>query len=628
VQTFFIFILILTASALYSDKNIDPSYLYQNGIDIDVIVKDLSVKVLRKKDKQLLIDTKGESFYIDKSNKALEISCHIVTQTGGFDVICKVKNTGSKTELMPDLQIPGINFKENRYLYVLNTNTKQYMEKRDLKNSGKNYISVSSFRQTDKRGVVKEKEIPYASDTLSPYSPVIAVVDKDFAVGTSLNYPLLKYIDNSKKDRGKHRVIMNKLYPKMRIYKDGKSWRFVYSFDKEGLLKGTIEAGKTYSFTIPVRFSKPRYWLLTLHPYKEYFLKQYPIQNPLRKDVTPILLVNFSFYGDSVTEKNRRGWAWNLENIDKNGYSYLPLKQVSYGLSTVMKQKGYKRILFVTFSGVYNAYKSPDLYDELPFEFITKLEPNMQKELDASLDIYKKAGQKFGFWWGIAGMMPVDKNGAVIDIDTWQPYSDTPFVLSNTSHLKYAKRELKEAVAQKSDSLYLDAYVRMEENDRLKWLKYMKKYAPKIKFVVEEQVDFMHTVAAIILQPYNSLFENIDYSKSILTQPAVFSHYLNPKSEVQVWLNQNLKPNITPYIKKLVKWGYTPIIQMPSGNIYDHDETNVSKRIIDNSNYFIPVYDLDNSKIAECFDGVDNDKDGLIDWPYDDGCTTASDESE
>ncbi len=610
----------------------DKSYLYQNDIDIDVkIVAKTSVKVTRKKDNKVLLATKNMPLFVDKSNKALEISYRIVPKTGGFDVNYRIKNPTKKSHLMPDFHIPGIGLNAKKTLDILNTNTKHYMEKRELsefKRFGRDYFSVSAFSQIDNSGVRQEKEMHYGADTLSAYSPVISVKTKDFAVGSSLNYPLLKYEDKTKTSRGRYSVLMNKLYPKMRIHKDANSWRFSYSFDKKGLLKGRIGAKKEYRFTIPVRFSKPKYWLLTLHPYKEYFLKHYPIKNKFPKDVKPILLVNFAFYGDSITQKSERGWAWILENVDKKGYSYLPLKQVSRGLSQVMQLNGYERILFATFSGVYDTRKSPKLIWELPFQFITNLEKNMQKELDESLNIFKEAGQKYGFWWGIAGMMPVDKKGEVISFDTWLPHSDIPFILKNSTHKEYAQRQLLAAKDAKADSLSLDAYVRMEENSRIKWLKQMKKTTPKIKFVLEQQVDFMHSDATIILQPENPAFENIDYSKSMLEKPAIFSHYLNPKAEVQVWLKQNITKDKTAYIKRLVEWGYTPIIMLPSSGKFNHDVKNVTKRIVDNSDLFIPVKNLNNSKIASCFDGFDNDKDGKTDWPWDEDCLSASDWGE
>lgn len=624
------FIILFGLSVL---KGNDETYLYQNHKDIDVkIVAKTSVKVTRKKDNKILLATKGKPLFVDKSNGALNISYRIVPQIGGFDVNYRIKNQTKKPHLMPDFHIPGIRLNTKKTLDILNTNTKHYMEERDLnefKTFGRDYFSVSAFSQVNHKGVRLEETMHYGSDTLSPYSPVISAKTKSFAIGSSLNYPLLKYEDNTKTSRGRHNVLMNKLYPKMRIHKDTNSWRFSYSFDKEGLLKGRIGAKKEYRFTIPVRFSKPKYWLLTLHPYKEYFLKHYPINNQASKDVKPILLVNFAFYGDSITQKSERGWAWILENVDKKGYSYLPLKQVSSGLSQVMQKKGYERILFASFSGVYDTHKSPKLIWELPFQFITNLETNMQRELDESLNIFKKAGQKFGFWWGIAGMMPIDKRGEVISFDTWLPDSDTPFILKNPTHKKYALRQLLAAKDAKTDSLSLDAYVRMEENSRIKWLKQMKKTAPKIKFVLEQQVDFMHSDASIIIQPENPAgFKNIDYSKSMLDKPAIFSHYINPDAEVQVWLKHNITKDKTAYIKRLVELGYTPIIMLPSSSKFNHDERNVTKRIVDNTQLFISVKNLNNSKIASCFDGFDNDKDGKTDWPYDEGCLSAGDWGE
>ncbi len=627
------FIIIVGLSIL--DANKDMSYLYQNYIDIKVNILRVddqsSVKVKKVKDKKLLIDTRGEPFFIDKSKGVLDISYNIISKVGGFDINYKVKNSTNKTQLMPDFQVPGILLSADKTLDILNTNTKHYMEKRDLdelRNFSKNYFSVSAFRQIGNDGNIQEEEKYYGGNTLSPYSPVITAKDIEFAVGTSLNYPILKYEDNTKRKRGRQNVLMNKLYPKMRIYKDDKSWTFKYSFDKYGVFVGRIGAKKEYEFTIPVRFSKPKSWLFTMHPYKEYFLKLYETDNNKTKDVSPIMMATFSFYGDSVTEKSKRGWSWALENVDKDGYSYMPLKLVSKGISLTMAKNGYKRIIFGTFSGVYNANISPLLYNELPFQFITNLEPNMEKELNESLAIYKKAGQKFGFWWGIAGMMPIDEKGDVISFDTWQPHSDTPFIYNNPKHRLYALRQLKVAKDVKADSLSLDAYVRMEENSRLAWLQDMKELAPKISFYTEEQVDFMHTKAAILLQPENVAFGDTNYSKNRLTKPAVFSHYLNPNKEVQVWLIHSTTRDKTEYVKRLVSWGYTPIIPMPMKKSFNHDERNVTKRILDNADYFIPVTNLDNSKIVACFDGIDNDGDGKIDWPYDEGCTSSSDDSE
>ncbi len=617
--------------------HLDRDYIYQNqkDISIDISIKDdshRSVKVTRS-DGKILLDSKREDFYIDNSNGALDISYRLLKAPGGFDVLYIVKNSTKRAHLMPDFQIPGVRVFEDKYIEILNTNTKQHMQKRYLStlsnSSDGEYFSVSSIIQEGYDGEVFEEEFYYGADTLSAYSPVIALKGSDFAVGTSLNYPILDYIDSTKTLRGYRNVLMNKLYPKMRVYRDKDGWIFKYIFSKQGALKARIESGKSYSFTIPVRFSSPKYWLLTLYPYKEYFQKLYPKDKKLTKDLRPILLSIFSFYGDNVTDKNPRGWSWALENIDKRGYSYLPLKDVISGLSAVMKKRGYSRILFSAFSGVYDTREDNSLYNELPFQFLTNLPKNMQQELNTSLDILKSNSQEFGFWWGTSSMIPVNKDGDVISKNRWQPDNNTPFIYEDESHKDYAYRELNMANTLGVDSLSLDAYVRMEESGRVRWLDEMKEASPNIEFALEQQVDFMHTKAAIILQPELALFEKSNPKKALLTKPPIFSNYINPDVEIQVWVREfDDKKVAREYIKSLIRWGYTPIVMMPNGSSFDHNQRDLKKRILQQADEFILVDGFENLKVVACFDGVDNDGDGDVDWPYDKGCESASDDTE
>ena len=65
-------------------------------------------------------------------------------------------------------------------------------------------------------------------------------------------------------------------------------------------------------------------------------------------------------------------------------------------------------------------------------------------------------------------------------------------------------------------------------------------------------------------------------------------------------------------MEKLTKMGYTPILVPSSSNIYG-------------ANPFIDLTNMD-STLYECYDGVDNDADGKVDWPYDEGCESPTDE--
>lgn len=68
------------------------------------------------------------------------------------------------------------------------------------------------------------------------------------------------------------------------------------------------------------------------------------------------------------------------------------------------------------------------------------------------------------------------------------------------------------------------------------------------------------------------------------------------------------------YVEKLTKMGYTPILVPSSSNIYG-------------ANPFIDLTNMD-STLYECCDGKDNDDDGKMDWPYDEGCESPTDDEE
>ncbi len=614
--------LFFTTYALAQDQ-IDSQYLYQYQTVLQMkqfkVDKHTTIVVTNLKKNKILINTLGQPLYIDHANKKLQISYKVLQKQGGFDIVYTINNKTRYPQLLPDFQIPGIHLKDTNTLDVLNANTKLYMQHYQVSKS-EPFIAVSALQKVNSTGKKETFECYYAADTLSPYAPVIVAKDKDFAIGSSLNYPLLNY-ENATPHRGKRGVQMGKLYPKMRIYKDLEYWRFHYSFAKKGKLKSHIGSGETFIFTLPVRLSTEKNWIFTLAPYKHFLHQNYTSSRSTKKDVKPILGVNFAFYGDSITPKSPRGWAWALENVDKDGKSFMPLQEISIGLSDIMQQKGYERILFYAFSGVYNTLKSPHLNEELPFQILTNLEVNMQKELSSSLAIFFKRKQQYGFWWGIASMMPIDKYDKVIDNGQWLPYKDIPFDFQNSVHKKYAYRQLHEVKKHHVSSLTLDAYVRMEEKQRIHWLTQMRDYLKEVNFIVEQQIDFMHIYAGIILQPENLLYNRDELTSQMLTQPPLLAHYLNPNQEIQVWLQQKAAGTYEhEYIRKLVTWGYTPIVMMYDSPQFNHNELNVTKRILDNVKEFISVKSLNNKSILPCFDGKDNDGDGKTDWPYDETC--------
>ncbi len=561
------------------------------ALELSVKIDKRSVSVYDKDTNKLLLLAQKSAFVYASDESALDIDREFISKKDGFDVVVTIKNTTLKYQEMVDFYIPGIYLEDKTSLNILSTNTHLYMQKRSIEDIQhlNPYFSVGSLIRKNKSGDLIEDECYYGADTFTPYAPVIVAADKNIAVGTSLMYPFLSYKDDRKDGSGKFHVLKNKFYPKMRIYKDQDSWRYAYIFPKSPPLKSMIAPGKEYVFVIPVRFKKAKKYIQTLAPYKKFLHTLYADQKSLKKDLSPILTINFAFYG-SVTDQNKRGWAWGLEKMDKNKHSYLPLYEVSSALSEIMKQKGYKRVMFVAFSGVYDTRVCEKMNYQLPFEILSNLEYPMQKEIKKSLDIFHKRGQKVELWWGIAGSMPLDKDGKLLAVESWNACDNRPFLPEHKDEKKYALRELNLAKKYNIDTLVLDAYTRMEEKRAFYWLKYMKKSAPKIKFALEMELDIMHTQAAITLQPENELFDDIDLKAAKITKAPILAQYLNPNSEIRVWLqHQAMGKDQKSYVKKLMSMGYTPMVIMPDSPLLDHDQNNVKKRILEHPEVFMDL---------------------------------------
>ena len=570
---FFMF-MIFEAKAVDADKSrfLTTKLYEQNGF---VTLKD-------KENDKVLLKSSKDSFIAPYERDKLDISVEFKSKKGGFDIIYKIKNKTKKAVLMPDLFIPGIKLRVSNSLDILSTNTKLYMQKRDINqiDKSRNYFNVGSMIYKKNDGSFIEEEFYYGADTFSPYAPVIVAKDERFSVGASLIYPFLEYGFKGKKERGEKGVLKNKLYVKMRIYKEKKSYTYAFLFAKDGYLKSFLAPKKSFVFVLSVRFSKAEDYIYTLYPYKLFLSKMYPVKKTTAKTLEPLTVVNFAFYG-SVTKKNKRGWAWSLKKKDEKQEYILPLKEVCAALSEIMKKRGYKRVLFSAFSGVYDHKKAPWLFDELPFQILTNLPENMSEELDESMDIFKKAGQKIAFWWGIAGMTLVDKNANPLSNDIWQPYNERVFNIKNKVERDYALRQLDVAKKIGVSLLILDAYTRMEEKSAYIWLLMMKKYAPKIEFAFEMELDIMHRLGGIVLQPENKLFEDVDLKYNMLEKKALLAEYLNGKSEVFVWLqNRASGKDEREYVKRLISLGYTPIVSYPDSGLLNLNENNVTKRLL------------------------------------------------
>ncbi len=536
----------------------DRDYLYNVNVNVFTKSNGRQSFIATLDGKTLRTNVTGEDrFFVDNSNGALQINYDINHVCGGFDITYNINNPTSQPQLLPDFIFGG--FKQAR-------NNPNYLE---LKRGG---MLASAAGITSLYGQY------YPSSFV--YSPLTLAVTDEFSQGTSIQYPFLSY---------KVETILQ-----MNWATDGSmTHRYVLVYPSaSGPVKGFIPAGTQQTYVISLRFAPSRYWLLTLEPYKKYFLSQYGGVQKTSKDTRPVAGVSEA-YTSYVNATNPRGyvdWYTRGKRLDIDGWADEVTRVIN-----LLNTKGYKRLMLWQTAGLYdsavcaNCNFPPAFMDWLP-----KL-----VETQSELNRIKQAGISLGFWWGRSGQIPVP--------DQWPPSSLVLANYSNTAHHSYLLNQFNLAKQRGADSIGLDTFTAIEPNGRSLWLDEMKSLS-SIEFVHEHGgADIFHTRAANF---YTDNYENGNWDT--IFGPSILSWYLNPNSEVWAYavasnaeLNSLGQSGMQARAQQLAKWGYT---------------------YVDNG-VFTDVKNLDLT-ISECLDRIDNDGDGVIDWPRDNDCQDEFDESE
>ena len=617
----------------------DRGFVYKNLDEITFSEsserKDISVT--RNRDNALLINTNGTGvFHNSPCSSRVKVSHKIALKSGGFDVKYSIRNLSNSKKALPVLKIPGINFGDTDVLKILNPLFKHYLEERDITTEqnylkegggkahadGSNYFAVANAVRTVKINGTNTKyelHFPYGKDDKDGneqfvYSPVIVATNNDVAVGSSLNL-------NSKYKR-------ERLHVKMSIEKE-QNGRWSYRYDLSG---NEIAAKGRLNLTVSVRFADKDKWIFTLYPYKELLNCSLEGEKniPTKKDLRPIQAINFAVHDANHLSDKSRAWSMDLTGQWSKEYTAkLPLRKSLEKVGEELSANGYSRSAIWNFTGLYKNNEKTvygEMPEQLPFQFVSStkgkyqilpkyMEDNMTDILNNGLSEYN--GIEMGYDWGIAGNIPIGKNNKPLPTCVWQPYNIVPFNYFDKSHRKYAQYYLNEA--KKLQGIFvpkfirLDAFIRMDLDGRVKWLKHLQKSLPNTTFALESSIDYMHARSASILQ-LDSTQVWVNGSGKIgskeehtLTQPDLLAHYLNPGAESIVAIEQSLfrhredPEQRSRYLEDLIALGYTPLISFWGFN------------------YIINVENIDTS-VNQCFDGKDNDGDGKVDWPYDENC--------
>lgn len=355
------------------------------------------------------------------------------------------------------------------------------------------------------------------------YSPVTVFGNDDYTVGISMKYPVTSY---------KHQVFM-------RLQSAGtgsftqKRWELMIEANvgnNQTIYEtGHIPPGETRVYEISVRFNyrndQCNPWITTLEPYKKYFIEQY----------------------DQVTYDREGGSVFKFltamsQYLDQNNpYGFNPNNRVdTLGLgptanAMIAKENyGYKRMMLWTPTGMYLNNRQ----NNYPFKFtshwlegdITKFPHSYGHKMEDALDSLAMVAQnnrQLGLWWGRAGQVMTDWDQD--DAEILNPY--------NNLHVNKARVELDLALEARASLIGLDALTnKMLHWDAYTWLDTLRKYAPNVKFVIEQgSADFLHTKGAFY---YGGDSDN--YTPDLLHTPHYLANYLLPHNEIWAVNQKNI----------------------------------------------------------------------------------------
>jgi hypothetical protein len=553
----------------------DRAYLSE----VEVIIQqsaqppgDPTVLVRRQSDGFVLRQTyASERFFIDQSQGALSIAYSIMAQCGGFDVRYTVSNPGSQPQRLPDLRIDGLQQAGAGDIYLLKT---------------KDYGNVQKINNPDGSLGTSFLDQPYPTWL---YSPAVVSHDSNAAFGSALLYPVLQ---------PGYRLTVRPVLQRVVSGDQAGTWAHLYrSFTEDtGVFPegppATLPAGQQREFTVAVRFSAPRYWLLTLFPYKQYFSSLYWSAADFRpRDLRPVFVAGLNYGGPLSLyqldwQSNPRGYR-NDFRIDLEGWQRFVEETIG-----VMQADGYSRVMTWSPSGLYNVHISDFNY---PPQFMGGWLPKLL-ETEDQLSRFGQQGITLGYWWGRSTQIPQPV--------AWNPAALVSAQYSNPSHRAFLTNELTLARSRGGREIGLDYFFEMPLSDRYRWVDDMKAMAPGVNFIHEGAGPDVMSLKT------SQFYQTPHPDGQVMQGPDVLSAYLSPRRpEIWVYFGHTTEPQSlinVQTIQDFVRWGFTPVVSK-------YPNINVSG--------------LDHSQV-QCFDGIDNDGDGLTDWPYDPGCATAAGDSE
>lgn len=344
------------------------------------------------------------------------------------------------------------------------------------------------------------------------YSPVMVLRDDEFAVGLSLQYPVLKYRQSVKMFAAR--------------WPGASNWTAYFS------LQGTIAPGESREYVLSASYALPTEWIHTVQPYRDHFWSLYGNRTSYTQDLRPV-------YASSMTSQsffapdNPRGFYPNVRP------DLLGWKGVVDWFMADTVGKGYKRLMIWNSSGIYQTNFSNNFPPQVMSEW-----SEVQSKTAGEFRRLQSRGVQVCFWWGHSAHVA----------DKWDDDELEPLDTANPAHVKSMMGEWELLVKRGADGAGLDAFEVLPIWEQSPWLAKMRAQKPNAFLIGEAAgIDVLHLEVPFW----------INGSDLPSGSPHLLADYLVPGREIHVQLVGQESIDLDR-IKELVFAGNTVLIHSPT----------------------------------------------------------------
>lgn len=400
----------------------------------------------------------------------------------------------------------------------------------------------------------------------SIYSPVTIVRNDEFAVGVSIQYPIMEY---------KHDVACQLRSPDGRLGEGegGRGWEVAHRLSNTSrepdklYYSCMVPPGEQRTYVVSLRVTnRPEEWVRTLVPYRDYFRSKYGGVRYTR-NVTPINAVPLA-QATECSEQNPYGFRDQSRRPDVHGWGPLT--------SDLRAREDWPSIMLWLPTGCYKNNKELNF----PFQFTSRWQatPQLATALDAELGLPSlvASGKQLGLWWGRAFQVA----------RTWDPATNEKLDPDNPEHVEAAFRELDLAVQVGASLIGLDTsgHRQIPIWKSYGWIQRLQQRAPGVTFATEPlSCDIIHTITPTYLR---GRVESDVTPRSMaeaywIRNPHYLADFLLPGHETwgsfaytahRTHLNIPVTDSLVESdMERFAYWGYRPVfftdLPMPDGQV-------------------------------------------------------------